>query len=80
MKSRSCTDKNEEPLMLLGGGEGGGGGGGEGEGGGGGGGDGGDGGDGGNGGAHDAQVARQPTRSVLRYRPFSVRLLQLAVH
>ena len=33
--------------------------------------------------AHDAQVARQPTRSLLPelpYRPFSVRLLQLAVH
>ena len=33
--------------------------------------------------AHDAQVARQPTRSLLSeepYRPFSLRLLQLAVH
>jgi hypothetical protein len=38
------------------------------------------GGRGGDGGVHDAQVARQPSRSLLKYRPFSVRLLQLAVH
>ena len=53
------------------------------------GGDGGDAGDGGDGGsasdAHDAQVARQPTRSLYGplygpNRPFSLRLLQLAVH
>ena len=44
------------------------------------GGDGGDGGGGGDGGVHDAQVARQPTRSLFQYRPFSTRLLQLAVH
>ena len=45
---------------------------------------GGDGGDAGEGGgasdAHDAQVARQPSRSLLWYRPFSLWLLQLAVH
>ena len=50
---------------------------------------GGDGGDAGEGGgasdAHDAQVARQPTRSLYGPlygpdRPFSLRLLQLAVH
>ena len=45
---------------------------------------GGDGGDAGEGGgasdAHDAQVVRQPSRSLLWYRPFSQRLLQLAVH
>ena len=49
---------------------------------------GGDGGDAGEGGgasdAHDAQVARQPTRSLVEReepnRPFSLRLLQLAVH
>ena len=49
---------------------------------------GGDGGDASDGGgasefAHDAQVARQPTRSLLPelpYRPFSLRLVQLAVH
>ena len=50
---------------------------------------GGDGGDAGEGGgasdAHDAQVARQPTRSLYGplygpNRPFSLRLLQLAVH
>ena len=52
------------------------------------GGDGGDAGDVGDGGsasdAHDAQVARQPTRSLVEReepnRPFSLRLLQLAVH
>ena len=49
---------------------------------------GGDGGNAGDGGgasdAHDAQVARQPTRSLVEReepnRPFSLRLLQLAVH
>ena len=44
-----------------------------------------DGGGGGGGGvagefAHDVQVARQPARSLLWNRPFSLRLLQLAVH
>ena len=53
--------------------DGGGGGGGDG--------DGDGGGDGGDGELpHAAQVARQPTRSLLWYRPFSHRLLQLAVH